>query len=313
METVLCTGAGGYIGSVLVPYLLDYNYKVIALDLYKHRTPGLFGSCNHPNLEVVKGDCRDETLISKYVKRVDWIIPLAAIVGAPACDKDPVATKSTNWGAVVSLASRKSAKQRLIFPTTNSGYGTTPQGMVCTESTPQNPVSLYGTTKSKAEEFVLSLSNTITFRLATVFGVSPRMRTDLLVNDFVLRAMRDRYVVLYESHFRRNYIHIRDVAGAFLHTMVRWDVVYDRASKPYNCGMKETLTKKQLCERIKAVLPDFQIFDSDMGVDPDKRDYEISNERLYSTGYRTEFTLEDGIRELIKAYIMFPISDFANA
>ncbi len=308
METVLVTGAGGYVGTTLVPELLQAGYRVRALDLYRHRTPGLLAVAGHPNLEIVKGDVRDECLVRNEVLKVDYIIHLAAVVGAPACDANPFEASHVNYGAVGDLTKwAYKHDKRVLFPNTNSGYGTTAPGTICTEDSPLVPVSTYGTTKRAAEEMVLSRGG-VSFRFATAFGTSPRMRTDLLVNDFVLRAVRDRAVVLYEANARRNYVHVRDMARAFLHGMKNWDSMKGRA---YNVGDIHH-TKAELCAEIKEQIQEFNYVEAPCGSDPDKRDYQVSASRMAWTGFGYTVSLADGIRELRQAYKMFPGPEFTN-
>jgi nucleoside-diphosphate-sugar epimerase len=258
---------------------------------------------------MVHGDARGQALIGELVPRHDVLIPLAALVGAPLCARDPDAACSVNVGAVKLLLSVRSQQQRVIFPNTNSGYGLSAEA-VCTEATPLRPISLYGRTKCEAEEMVLESGNSITFRLATVFGVSPRMRLDLLVNDFTYRAVTDGFVVLFESHFKRNYIHVRDVAAAFTHAMDHFETMRDEA---YNVGLSDAnLSKLELCERIKQHVPNFCFVDAPIGEDPDKRNYVVSNAKIEATGFSPRHSLDEGIRELVTAYQLLRRSQFAN-
>jgi nucleoside-diphosphate-sugar epimerase len=232
-------------------------------------------------------------------------------VGVPVSDADPVGARTTNLDAVRLLVSLRSPRQRLLYPCTNSGYGIGQKDKFCTEETPLKPLSLYGRTKVDAEKAVLDAGNSISFRFATVFGASPRMRTDLLVNDFVQRALRDGAVVLYEAHMKRNYLHVRDAAGAFLHGLANYDAL---AGGPYNVGLSDAnLSKKELCDRIKVHLPRFTYLEAPVGRDPDQRDYIISNEKIEKTGYRTRRSLDDGIQELIRAYQILRSAPYGNA
>jgi nucleoside-diphosphate-sugar epimerase len=259
---------------------------------------------------VQKGDARNPDVLKPLLKEADLIIPLAALVGAPICDNDKVAAETTNRDAVLMLLKLASPEQRLIMPITNSGYGVGESGKFCTEDTPLRPISLYGRTKVEAEQAVLDRENSISFRLATVFGMSPRMRIDLLVNDFVYRAVNDRAIVLFEPHFKRNYIHLRDVARVFLHGIDNFERMRGR---PYNVGLSEAnLSKWELCTQIRKHLPNFVFFEAPIGEDPDKRDYIVSNERITGTGFVPEFSLDDGIRELIKGYRMLRKSTYGN-
>ncbi|HOW28925.1 MAG TPA: NAD(P)-dependent oxidoreductase [Elusimicrobiota bacterium] len=299
---VFITGGAGYIGSVMVPILLSEGYHVTVLDNFRYGQNSLLGCCHDPRFEVVRGDCRREDLVRELIRDKDVLIPLAAMVGAPICDRNPFDATSINQQAVEMLVRVSSKAQRILIPNTNSGYGIGQKGQPCTEESPLKPISLYGRTKVAAETAVLGRGNAISFRLATVFGVSPRMRRDLLVNDFVYRALTDHAVVLFEGHFKRNYIHIRDVARVFLHGLNRFEEMKDRA---YNVGLEDAnLSKLELCEAIRRVLPDFVFTEAPIGEDPDKRDYIVSNGRILSTGFRPEYSLEFGIRELIRCYRM---------
>jgi len=300
MTKILVTGGAGYIGSILVPALLSQGYSVTVLDSFIPQQAGLLDCCANPNFDVVRGDSRDKATVERLLKDADYIIPLAAIVGAPACDLDATAAVSTNLEAIRLLLSLRSPRQRIVSPCSNSGYGIGQKDKFCTEETPMNPISLYGTTKVEAEKAILDAGNSISLRLATVFGVSPRMRTDLLVNDFVQRAIQDRFLVVFEGHFKRNYIHVRDVARAFLHSIGNFDSMQ---GGPYNLGLTDAnLSKLELCEHIQRVQPDFVYREEPIGHDPDKRDYIVSNEKIERTGYKPIYNLDMGIRELIKAY-----------
>jgi nucleoside-diphosphate-sugar epimerase len=299
-EHILVTGGAGYLGSILVPALLDRDYRVTVLDNFMFRQDSLATCCIDPNFEVVRGDARDERVLAPLVARADAVIPLAALVGAPICDRDQIAAVSTNRDAIQTLDRRMSQSQRMLVPISNSGYGVGASDAFCTEESPLRPVSLYGRTKVEAEEIVLARENSISFRLATAFGMSPRMRLDLLVNSFVHKAVTDSALVLFEAHFRRNFIHVRDIARVFQHGLDRFDAMRGR---PYNVGLSDAnLSKFQLCERIKAQVPNFFFVEAAVGEDPDKRDYIVSNERLEATGFKTEYGLDRGIAELIKAY-----------
>lgn len=308
---VLVTGGAGYIGSVLVPQLLANGYAVTVLDNFRYSQATLIDSCANPDFAIVRGDARDGAVLRRLMADADVIIPLAALVGAPLCNSDETAATTTNLGAIRTLLSMRSPNQRILFPCTNSGYGIGGHDSFCTEESPLRPISLYGTTKVQAESEILDAGNSISFRLATVFGGSPRMRLDLLVNDFVYRAVNDRFVVVFEGHFRRNYIHIRDVARAFLHGLVNFESMKNR---PYNVGLSDAnLSKLELCAEIKKQVPEFVYLEAPIGQDPDKRDYIVSNARIEGTGYRPEVTLADGIRELIKCYTIVRDRQFANA
>ncbi len=307
---ILITGGAGYIGSVLTPALLGLGHEVTVVDSFMFRQNSLTDCCRHEAFQVVRGDGRDEGLMKKLAARADVIIPLAALVGAPLCERDPVGAQTTNCDAVEMLCRITSPAQWILMPVTNSGYGIGQKGAPCTEDSPLRPISLYGVTKVKAERSVLARQNSISFRLATVFGASPRMRIDLLVNDFVHRACTDRAVVIFEGHFKRNYIHVRDVARAFVHGLDRFETMKGRA---YNVGLDDAnLSKLELCALIRKRLPKFVYLEAPIGEDPDKRDYIVSNARIAATGFRPEWSLDRGIQELIKAYTILRNSVYSN-
>ncbi len=306
---ILVTGGAGYIGSVLVPQLLCESYEVVVLDNFMYNQTSLLDCCCSPRLSIVRGDARDKPLLTDLMKDVDAVFPLACLTGAPLCKKDPWAAQSVLLEAVELILQLRSRDQMIIFPTTNSGYGVGQKEKFCTEETPLNPISLYGQLKVQAEQAVLAAGG-ITLRLATAFGVSPRMRLDLLVNDFVYRAVFDRFVVLFEAHFKRNYIHVRDVAKAFVHALQNFETM---KSEAYNVGLSEAnLSKKELCEEIRKQVREFYIVESEIGEDPDKRDYIVSNEKIEKTGYRPDVSLQSGIAELIKGYQVIKRNQFAN-
>ena len=307
---IFVTGGAGYLGSVLVPSLLRAGHSVTVLDNFMFGQTSLAECCGFDTFEVVRGDVRDEALVKKLLAKADAAIPLAALVGAPLCKNDPIGTKTINQGAVEMLCRLASPAQRILMPVTNSGYGIGEKDKHCTEDSPLKPISLYGVTKVAAENAVLQRENSVTFRLATVFGMSPRMRTDLLVNDFVYRAVHDRAVVIFEGHFKRNYIHIQDVARVFLFALENFEKL---RGKPYNVGLDDAnLSKLELCRTIQKHLPQFTYAEAPIGEDPDKRDYIVSNARLAGTGFRTEWDLDRGIRELIKGYTILRNTRFAN-
>ncbi len=309
-ERVLVTGGAGYLGSVLCEHLLQAGFQVTVVDsLYFGQTP-LFHLCANPQFEFCFGDARDERFMSGLVKSHDVLIPLACMVGAPACDRDPQMARSVNVEAVALINRLRSRGQLIVFPTTNSGYGTKSGDVFCTEDTPLEPISLYGSTKSEAERLLLDSPNTITLRLATVFGMSPRMRLDLLVNHFVYVAVTDRYIVIFEKHFKRNYVHISDVADCFLHCIRNAGRMVGR---PYNCGLDAAnLSKEELALKIKEHVPEFFIHFAEVGQDPDKRNYIVSNQRLREAGFEARRNLDDGIRELLKGYRMLKRMPFRN-
>ena len=307
---ILVTGGAGYIGSVLVPALLKEKHKVTVLDNFMYNQASLLDCCNDKNLEIVRGDTRDEALMKKLLKDADAIFPLACLTGAPLCAKDPLGAQTIVVDAIKMILTLRSKQQMIIYPTTNSGYGVGQKGKHCTESTPLNPISLYGRIKVEAEKALLDAGGAITLRLATAFGVSPRMRLDLLVNDFVYRATFDRFVVLFEAHFKRNYIHVRDITKAFIHSLNNFDKMKD---EPYNVGLSDAnLSKLELCEEIKKHIPEFYFVESKIGQDPDKRDYIVSNEKIEKTGFKPDVSLSDGIQELIKGYKVIKRNQYAN-
>jgi nucleoside-diphosphate-sugar epimerase len=307
---ILVTGGAGYIGSVLVPLLLQEGCAVHVLDQFLFGQTSLAECCIDPKFQVTRGDCRDRETVARLMRDADYIIPLAAVVGAPACQNDATAAVSINREAIKLILSLRSPQQRIILPNTNSGYGIGDKQSFCTEDSPLRPISLYGKTKVEAELAVLEAGNAVTFRLATVFGMSPRMRIDLLVNDFVYRAVHDRAVVVFEGHAKRNYIHIRDVARAFLHALARFDVMKDQA---YNVGLSDAnLSKLELCAQIRRQLPSFVALEAPIGEDPDKRDYIVSNAKIEATGFLPRYSLGAGIQELIKGYTILRNSRFGN-
>jgi len=307
---ILVTGGAGFLGSIMVPELLDAGHSVTVLDNFMFGQHSLGHVAADRNFDVVSGDARLKDTLAPLVAEADIVIPLAALVGAPLCARDPIGATSTNRDAVFTLLDMLGKDQRMLMPITNSGYGIGEEGKFCTEETPLRPISLYGQHKVEAEAAALERGNAISFRLATVFGMSPRMRIDLLVNDFVHRAVNDRAVVLFESHFKRNYIHIRDVAGVFLHAIRNFETMKD---EPYNVGLSDAnLSKLELCERIKNFVPEFVFLETPIGEDPDKRDYIVSNEKIEATGFQPAYSLDDGIQELIKGYRMIRNGKYGN-
>jgi len=308
---ILVTGGAGYIGSVLVPMLLQDGHEVIVLDNFMYGQTSLLDCCHNTKLAIVRGDTRNSELIQEITKGIDFIFPLACIVGAPACNKDPTTARTTNLDAIKTLMRIRGRGQYVVFPNTNSGYGIGRSDIYCDEDSPLNPVSFYGQLKVEAENFILRCGNTITLRLATVFGISPRMRLDLLVNDFVYRAVNDRSLILFEGHFKRNYIHIRDVARAFIHCIVNFEKMKDQA---YNVGLSDAnLSKWELCEEIKKQLPGFYFAEAPIGEDPDKRNYIVSNAKIEAAGFMPQVSLQDGIAELIKGFQVIQPKQFRNA
>jgi nucleoside-diphosphate-sugar epimerase len=307
---VLVTGGAGYLGSVLCERLLNAEYRVTTVDDMMYQQRSLFHLCADPHFDFVSGDARDKELMRRLVKEADVLIPLAAIVGAPACDRDPLLARSVNLEAVRLLNGLRSPQQMVIYPTTNSGYGTQSGDLFCTEDTPLEPISLYGQTKSQAEAELLETPNVITLRLATVFGTSPRMRLDLLVNHFVYAAVTYGYIVIFEKDFKRIYVHVRDVADCFVHCIENFKRM---AGRPYNAGLDAAnLSKEELALRIKEYVPNFYVHFGQVGSDPDKRNYIVSNQRLREAGFEARRSLDDGIRELLKGYRMTGRARFKN-
>ncbi|MDA9265626.1 NAD(P)-dependent oxidoreductase [bacterium] len=299
---ILVTGGAGYLGSTLVPRLLSLGHRVTVIDNFMFNQTSLNAVCGDPNFNVVNGDVRLIDDIKPLISKSDVIIPLAALVGAPLCNKDPVAAKTTNYDAVKLMLELISDEQRILMPTTNSAYGSGDENNFCTEESPLNPISSYAIEKVKVEKDLMQHENAISFRLATVFGMSPRMRVDLLVNDFVYRACKDRAVILFEGHFKRNYIHVKDVAQAFEHGLKNFDTM---KSQIFNVGLSSAnLSKIELCEAIQKQIPEFTFIEAGAGKDPDQRNYIVSNEKLERLGWKPKVSLVDGISELIKGYRM---------
>lgn len=309
-KKVLITGGAGYLGSVLCERLLDAGFRVTAIDNLMFGQNSLFYLCANPLFDFIFGDVRDKDTMARLVKQADIIIPLAAIVGAPACLRDPWMAESVNLDAIRMINKLRSSDQLVIYPTTNSGYGTQSGDRFCTEETPLEPISLYGRTKVMAEKELLESPNTITLRLATVFGMSPRLRLDLLVNHFTYTAVTDGYLVIFEKDFKRNYIHIRDVADCFVFCM---ENAQRMAGRPYNAGLDSAnLSKEELALKIREYVKDFYIHFAEIGTDPDKRNYIVSNQRLREAGFEARRSIDEGIRELLKGYRMLGRARFKN-
>jgi len=307
---ILITGGAGYIGSILTPAMLQAGHEVTVLDNFTFKQSSLADCCQYDSFQIVRGDCRDKTVLAPLLAKADVIIPLAALVGMPMCKIDTLGARTINQDAVELICQLSSKDQYIIYPTTNSGYGIGEKGKCCTEDTPLRPISLYGVTKNNAEKAVLDRGNSITFRLATVFGVAPRMRTDLLVNDFVYRAVNDRAVVIFEGHFKRNFVHIRDVVRVFTYGIENFSLMKNRA---YNFGLEDAnLSKLELCDKIRSHIPSFVFLEAPIGEDPDKRDYIVSNQRILSTGFKMQWDLDRGIKELIKGYIIMKNAQYSN-
>jgi nucleoside-diphosphate-sugar epimerase len=307
---IVVTGGAGYIGSVLVPLLLSEGHQVTVIDNFMYGQTPLLDCCDRPSLTVIRGDVRDPRVVQDAVRGADAVLPLACLTGAPICSRDPWSATAINFDAIKTLGETLSPAQMMIFPSTNSGYGVGEAGIECNEDTPLRPVSLYGRLKVDVESFLLDKGSFVTFRFATLFGTSPRMRLDLLVNDFTYRAVNDRSVVLFEPHFKRNYLHVRDAARAFAHVLANYDRMKGR---PYNVGLSDAnISKQELCDRIALQVPGFQVITADVGKDPDQRNYIVSNARIESTGFRPAFGLDEGIRDLVKGFQIVRRNQYGN-
>jgi nucleoside-diphosphate-sugar epimerase len=307
---ILVTGGAGYLGSTMVPDLLNAGHKVTVLDNFMFGQTSLNHVCNNPNFSIIKGDIRIESVMAPLMKKADIIIPLAALVGAPLCTLDPIGATTINHDAITMMIKLLAKDQKVLMPTTNSAYGTGDANNFCTEESPLRPISQYAIEKVAIEKELMHHENTISFRLATVFGMSPRMRIDLLVNDFTYRAVNDRFVVLFESSFKRNYVNVRDVSRAFQHGITNFNAMKGQI---YNVGLSDAnVSKKELCERIQKQAPNFIFIEAPVGKDPDQRNYIVSNDKLEATGFKPVNSLEMGIAELIKGYIMVKNSRYGN-
>jgi nucleoside-diphosphate-sugar epimerase len=309
-EHILVTGGAGYLGSTLVPDLLAAGYRVTVLDNFMYHQASLNHVCHHPDFSIVRGDIRVEKTLLPLLAKADIVIPLAAYVGAPLCSQDPVGAKTVNHDAIMLMIKNLSKNQMVLMPTTNSAYGTGDKNNFCTEESPLRPVSQYAIDKVEIEKALMQHPGAISFRLATVFGMSPRMRIDLLVNDFTYRAVQDRFIVLFESHFKRNYVHVRDVSRAFLHGIKNFAKMKGQL---YNVGLSDAnISKKELCQHIHKQVPDFVFLEAPVGNDPDQRNYIVSNARIEATGFKTSVSLDHGISELIKGFTMLKNSRYGN-
>lgn len=311
---ILITGGAGYLGSVLVPNLLDDGHEVTVYDNLLYNQLSLLTVCNDKNFNFVYGDVRNYNELDKYIQKSDIIIPLAAIVGFPSCEKDKNLATEVNFIQIKNIVDNISKEQKILFPNSNSGYGISKDEIYCTEESPLNPISHYGITKCNAEDYLKDNSNAVIFRLATVFGMSDRMRLDLLVNEFVYKALTDRYLVLFERKAVRNYIHIRDIANVFSFMINNYDKC---KGEIYNVGLSDAnLSKEELVNKIKEQIGEFAISYSEYYEDPDKRNYIVSNEKIESMGWKPQYSLEDGIEELVKGYKIIINNDsshFRNA
>jgi len=310
MVRVLITGGAGYIGSILTDKLLANGYEVMILDNFMYNQTSLNHLVGNKKLKLINADVRNFTIVKKYLSACDAIIPLAAIVGAPACKKDPVGSTSINKDSINEILKNLSNDQLILMPTTNSAYGSGDENNFCDESSKLNPISIYAKDKVEVEEKLMQKKNAISLRLATVFGMSPRMRLDLLVNDFVYRAYFDGFNVLYQSGFKRNYIHVKDVSKCFLHSLNSFDSMKGQI---YNVGLSDAnLSKKELCLKIKKHLPSFYFVENEYEKDEDQRNYIVSNEKIEKTGFKPDYSIDDGIEELIKGYRCFKKNMYGN-
>lgn len=310
---ILVTGGAGYIGSILVPELLTHGHLVTVLDNFMYNQAPLLDKCISDNLRIVRGDVTDRFWMKDFLKnnKFEVIIPLACLTGAPLCDKNPERAYDVIVASIKFLLQWIDKDVRIIYPTTNSGYGVGEKDKYCTEETPLNPISNYGRWKCEAEKDILKHGNSVSFRLATAFGLSPRMRLDLLVNDFVYRAVHDRNIALYEPEYMRNFIHVRDIAKAIHHCIIHWELMQNET---YNVGLSSAnISKRDLAKKIREQIPELTISEIvSVHGDVDKRDYIVSNEKLEATGWKPIFTLEDGIKELIKGYKIIKRNEYSN-
>lgn len=307
---ILVTGGCGYLGSVLVPALLAAGHKVTVCDNLMFGQTSLNHVCYHENFDFINADVRLEDEVKPLFTKADAIIPLAAFVGAPLCKKDPIGASLVNKQAIKMMLNLLSKDQMVLMPTTNSAYGSGDLDNMCDEETKLNPISKYAVDKVEIENRLMEHGNAISFRLATVFGMAPRMRLDLLVNDFTYRAVNDGFLVLFESHFKRNYIHVSDIARVFLHGIKKCD---EMRGEIYNVGLSDAnLSKWELCEAIQKFVPDFYFTEAEVGLDPDQRNYIVSNSKINKTGFQTMTTLNDGIKELVKGYKMINNRKYGN-
>ena len=307
---ILVTGGAGYIGSVLVPNLLSQGHAVTVIDNFMYKQTSLASSIRDVKLSLVFGDVRDESLMKEHLSKADVIIPLAAVVGAPACDNDPIAAQSINKNSILWLLKHLNSQQRILMPTTNSAYGSGDKNNYCDENSPLNPLSLYARDKVIVENALLEFPNATSFRLATVFGISPRMRLDLLVNNFVYRAISDGFVILFEGHFKRNYIHVQDVIQAF---NLALNDEKNFKGEIFNVGLSEAnISKVDLCREIQSIIPSFTYLEAALGKDPDQRNYVVSNQKIENLGFKPTVSLRSGLEELVKGLKMFNHKPFSN-
>lgn len=309
-KSVLVTGGAGYLGSVFVGHLLRRKHQVTVVDMLVYDHTSLFQYCNEGNFNFLRADARDEKVMAHLLKTHQVVFPLAALVGVKACERDQIGARTVNLEAIQLLKWLAKDHHQIIFPCTNSGYGSKSVQTICTEDTPMEPISLYGETKVSAEREIMSRKNSISLRLATVFGPSPRMRIDLLVNDFVYRAVTDGSLILFERDFKRNFVHIEDVADCFLFCLDHFD---DMKGEVYNLGLDNAnMSKSELAMKIKEHVPGLSIQYAEIDSDPDKRNYIVSSDKLKRKGFEAKRSLSIGIEQLIKAYRMVPRSKLRN-
>ena len=309
-NNILVTGGAGYLGSIMVPALLKAGHKVTVLDNFRYGQNSLAHVCHNPNFNMIRGDIRTKDKIAPLLKGIEIIIPLAALVGAPLCDSSPIEAKAVNHDSMLTLFNLAGNDQHILMPTTNSAYGTGDESNHCNEKSELHPISSYAEEKVNVEIALMKRRNSISFRLATVFGMSPRMRIDLLVNDFTYRAVHDGFIILFESHFKRNFIHISDVTRAFIHAIDNFE---NMKGEIYNVGLSDAnLSKKELCEKIQQYVPNFIFQEAAIGKDPDQRNYVVSNKKIEDTGFSPIYSLDLGIQELAKGYVMIKNSKYGN-
>ena len=309
-NNILVTGGAGYIGSILVPELLRLGHEVTVVDNFMFGQASLNHCCGHSNFHVANGDIRHRDFIRPYYEAAEIVIPLAAYVGAPLCNKDQTGAQTVNHDAIITMLEILREDQKILMPTTNSAYGSGDKDNFCDENSPLNPISKYAVDKVAIEKELMKRKNSISFRLATVFGMAPKMRLDLLVNDFVYRAVYDRFIVLFEGHFKRNYIHVTDVVRTFIHGINNFETM---RGEIFNAGLSEAnVSKAELCDCIKRHVPQFVVMEAPLAVDPDQRNYVVSNAKLEATGWKPQVGLDAGIRELIKGYTMIKNTRYGN-
>jgi nucleoside-diphosphate-sugar epimerase len=300
MKKILITGGGGYIGSMLSTELVNLGYNVTVIDQLKYDKSSLDHLYFYKNFNLINEDIRNLKKIKKYISQNEFIIPLAALVGAPLCKKNKKEAISTNYTAIKNILKNIKSKNKLIYLTTNSGYGIGEKNKYCNEESPLKPISLYGQTKCDAEKDVMKFKNTVSFRLATVFGASYRMRSDLLVNNFVQRAINEGYIDVFEPDFRRNFIHIKDVVKGIIFSIKNFNKV---KANVYNLGLSSAnISKINLIKKIKKQIKTLKIKVIKNKSDPDKRDYFVSNKKIEKKGFKASISLDEGIKELIQVF-----------